>query len=50
MYLLKDRKNTRPLWKFTPQVERAIDRYFDLFVDEPDSYSLNEVIGNRFRR
>ncbi len=29
LYLLKDRKNTKPVWKFASQVERAMDKYFD---------------------
>ncbi|HYX35800.1 MAG TPA: hypothetical protein VE954_22100 [Oligoflexus sp.] len=42
MYLLKDEKNTRPLWKFTPQVEWVIDRYFDQYFDDPDSPSIKD--------
>jgi hypothetical protein len=47
MYLLKDEKKTKPLWKFTPKVEQVIDRYFDQYFDDPDSYSLDEVIGRK---
>ncbi|MDQ3234541.1 MAG: hypothetical protein M3Q07_22280 [Pseudobdellovibrionaceae bacterium] len=36
LYLLKDRKNTKPLWNFRGQVERAMDRHFDRAYGEVD--------------
>jgi hypothetical protein len=40
LYLLKDKKNTKPLWQFTPQVEKIFDQLFDqYFYDgELDSF------------
>ncbi|MDQ3230659.1 MAG: hypothetical protein M3Q07_02480 [Pseudobdellovibrionaceae bacterium] len=37
LYLLKDRKHTRPVWEFAGQVESTIDRFFGRFFEVGDS-------------
>jgi hypothetical protein len=44
LYLLKDQKNTRPHWEFAPQVESAIDKYFERYYDEIDSMGSDEIV------
>ncbi|MDQ3232788.1 MAG: hypothetical protein M3Q07_13305 [Pseudobdellovibrionaceae bacterium] len=37
LYLLKDRKHTRPVWEFSGQVESTVDRFFGRFFEARDS-------------
>lgn len=50
LYLLKDIKNTKPLWHFSEKIDDTVDDYFDIYFneDDPDDYT-REKPGSYFR-
>ncbi|WP_141732416.1 hypothetical protein [Oligoflexus tunisiensis] len=47
LYLLKDQKNTKPLWHFDDQVEATVDHCFDRYHDELASTSDAQFFSTR---